>query len=469
MMMDPTSRAGETERLAAFAAGLTDDQIPQPVWDRILELFVDWSGSCLSGRGHRAIGILESYADAMGPPDGPCTVFTSGARTSPHFAAFVNGGAGHISEQDDVHNGSVFHPGAVVFPVVTALAEANGASGRDMLRAAIAGYEVGIRTGEFLGRTHYEIHHTTGTAGTLAAAAAAGSLLGLDAGTMTHALGSAGTRSAGLWEFLTDAADSKQLHAAGAAADGLMAAGLAVRGFTGARRILEGRKGLAAGTSRDADPTRLVDRLGTRWTVLETSFKYHASCRHTHPSADALLSVITAHDLAPDDIAQIEAGVSRGALDVLGPVTHPRSVHQAKFSMPLTLGLIAAHRSAALSDFADVMDDEVAWSFNDRVTMRVDAEVDGAYPSRWLGRITVTTMDGRRLTGRIDDPKGDPGNMLTRDEIDEKARRLALSGGAVRPGDIDSVMTKLWSIGDTKKVDFTTLLATPVTRLDAAE
>ena len=107
-----------------------------------------------------------------------------------------------------------------MFPPALAVAQALGRSGRDLLTAAVAGYEVGIRVGEFLGRSHYKIFHTTGTAGTIAAAVTVGRLLNLDAGQMLHALGSAGTQAAGLWEFLRDAADSKQLHTAKAAADG---------------------------------------------------------------------------------------------------------------------------------------------------------------------------------------------------------------------------------------------------------
>ena len=115
---------------------------------------------------------------------------------------------------------------------------------------------------------------------------------GLTPEQMTHAFGSAGTQSAGLWEFLREAADSKQLHTAHAAAAGLGAAYLAADGFTGASRILEGERGMAAGMSSDADPARLTDRLGTRWATAETSFKFHASCRHTHPAADALLRLM---------------------------------------------------------------------------------------------------------------------------------------------------------------------------------
>ncbi len=257
---------------------------------------------------------------AQGPGDGPSEVLIHRRGSSPLVAAAINAAASHVAEQDDVHNGSVFHPAAVVFPPALAVAQALQRSGRELLTAAVAGYEVGIRVGEFLGRSHYKVFHTTGTAGTLAAAAAAGHLLRLTPEQMTHAFGSAGTQSAGLWEFLREAADSKQLHTAHAAAAGLSAAYLAADGFTGASRILEGERGMAAGMSSDADPARLTDRLGTRWATAETSFKFHASCRHTHPAADALLQLMREQRLAASDIADVTAKVHQGAIDVLGPV-----------------------------------------------------------------------------------------------------------------------------------------------------
>lgn len=442
----------ETAQLAAFASGLRHEDIPRPVIDRAVDFFVDWVGSALSGHGQRAIAIIERFARAMGPAEGRCEVLGSPHATSPLFAALVNAAASHISEQDDVHNGSVFHPAAVVFPAALATAQHVGASGRDFIAASVAGYEVGIRVGEFLGRSHYKVFHTTGTAGTIAAAVTAGKLLRLDSERMLHAIGSAGTQAAGLWEFLRDAADSKQLHTAKAAADGLMAAFLAADGFTGARRILEGAQGMAAGMSRDADPARLVDRLGGRWAVLETSFKFHASCRHTHPAADALLQVIERHDLVPEDIRHITAHVHQGALDVLGPVTDPATVHQAKFSMPATLGLIAVHRRAGMAEFDGYLTDAPARQFLDRVAMELDAEADAAYPARWIGKVSVALRDGEVLQGRIDEPKGDPGNTLSRQEIDEKARRLAAYGKALDAEQIDALMPRLWSIAGQHRI-----------------
>ena len=436
----------ESAELARFASELTYADIPQAVVNRTVDLFVDWVGSTLSGKGHKAISILEEFASSMGPNHGPAEILTTRQMSSPFFAALVNGAASHISEQDDVHNGSVFHPAAVVFPAALAAAQQTGASGEKFITACVAGYEVGIRIGEFLGRSHYKTFHTTGTAGTFAAAAAAGQIYGLDKTDMLHAFGSAGTQSAGLWEFLRDAADSKQLHTGKSAAEGLMAAWVANKGFTGATKILEGEQGMAVGMSSDADPVKLLDGLGSRWCVLETSFKFHASCRHTHPAADALLKVILENDLAPDDIAHVTAHVHQGAIDVLGPVTNPQTVHQAKFSMPATLGLIATHRKAGLPQFAQVLEDETAISFLNRVTMELDKEVDTVYPKQWIGKVTVTTKNQGSFSGRVDEPKGDPGNTLSREELDTKARALALSGGAIENNELNSLMNTIWNI-----------------------
>jgi len=436
--------------LAAFAARLRFEDIPDPVRRRAEDLLLDWTASALAGKGARPVELVDRFARRMGPDGGPSEVLISRRRTSPLLAALVNGSASHYAEQDDVHNGSVFHPGAVVFPAALAAAQDRGVSGRELIAAVTAGYEVGIRVGEFLGRSHYKVFHTTGTAGTVAAAASAGRVLALDAGRMLHAFGSAGTQSAGLWEFLRDGADSKQLHTGKAASDGLLAAYLAEDGFTGAHRILEGPQGMAAGMSKDADPARLTDRLGDRWALAETSFKYHASCRHTHPAADALLQVVEAEDLCIDDIERVTAHVHQSAIDVLGPIVSPTSVHQAQFSMGTTLGLIAAHRRAGMQEFEDGYRDPRIAAFRERVKMSLDTEVDAAYPTRWIGKVTVETQDGRALRGRVDEPKGDPGNTLSRPELEAKAKRLAAFSGAAGDDEMQSLIDRVWGIAETR-------------------
>lgn len=441
-----------TAQLAHFAATLDAGQIPAAVMRRTEDLMLDCLASVMAGSTARPVRTIDEFCSAMGPADGPAENMVSRGRTSALFAAMANAAAAHMVEQDDVHNGSVFHPAAVVFPPAIAVAQELGRSGTELLTACVAGYEVGIRVGEFLGRSHYKIFHTTGTAGALAAAAAVGHLMRLTPEQMVDALGSAGTQAAGLWEFLRDAADSKQLHTAKAAANGLMAAWLASQGFTGAKQILEGPQGMAAGMSEDADPARLVDGLGTRWTVLETSFKYHASCRHTHPAADALLQLIETENLSIDDIESVNALVHQGAIDVLGPVVNPATVHQSKFSMGSVLGLIAQQRRAGLAEFDAALNDPAIAVFRKRVTMTLDPEVDQAYPQRWIGKVEVRTRDGRTLSARVDEPKGDPGNTLSRAEIEDKARRLGTYQNAGTAEEVETLIRRVWQLEQTETV-----------------
>jgi 2-methylcitrate dehydratase PrpD len=441
-----------TAELATFAANLRFSDIPPPVIRKIEDLLVDWFGSAVAGHGARAVESIARFVQAMGPPTGASEVIIHGTHTSPYLAAMANAAASHVAEQDDVHNGSVFHPGTVVLSPALAVAQAIGASGQQLLSAAVVGYEVGIRVGEFLGRSHYKVFHTTGTAGTLAAAATVGHLLGLNPVQMQHALGSAGTQAAGLWEFLRTAADSKQLHTAHAVGAGLMSAYLAQDGFTGAADILEGPQGMAAGMSTDADVTRLNDRLGQRWATAETSFKYHASCRHTHPAADALLQVMQQHALDPSAIARVLTHVHQGALDVLGPVVNPTTVHQSKFSMGTVLALVARFGFAGLTEFAEHFQDEATRELRERVEMVLDPEVDSAYPQRWIGKVTVTTTDGRVLHGRVDEPKGDPGNTLSRAEITAKALRLAAFSGGASATEMQKAVDRLWCVAQWPRV-----------------
>ncbi|QLG93689.1 MmgE/PrpD family protein [Pseudomonas yamanorum] len=443
-----------TQALCRFLAALDYEQLPDHVLARTEDLFLDWLASALASQGAHPIPLFERYARKMGPATGPAQIIVNGASSSAYFAALVNAASSHLVEQDDLHNSSVLHAATVVFPAVFAAAQDLGKSGRELLLASVAGYEAGIRIGEFMGRSHYRIFHTTATVGTLAAAVAVGKLLDFNEEQFINLLGSAGTQAAGLWEFLRDAADSKQLHTAKAAADGLLAAYLTADGLTGARNILEGDQGLAAGMSTDADPSKLSDRLGSLWALLETSFKFHASCRHTHPAADALLGLMQREGLSHEQIAHVETRVHQGAIDVLGRVSVPQSVHQAKFSMGTVLGLIAVHGKAGLTEFqAFALNDSNVSAFRDKVGMTLDREVDGAYPQRWLGRVVLTTVDGRVLHGAIDEPKGDPGNTLSREELADKFQRLTRFSGARTPAQSGELIQKVWDLRNAVSLD----------------
>ncbi|AGW93157.1 MULTISPECIES: MmgE/PrpD family protein [Cupriavidus] len=453
-MSQPADTTYPTRQLCDFLADLKLADVPAPVIERTKDLFLDWIASAIAGKDAPAVRKLQEFAAAMGPAQGEAEVLVDRRRTSPYFAALINGASSHVVEQDDVHNGSVLHPAAVVFPAVVAAAQAEGKTGAEMLLASIAGYEAGIRIGEFMGRSHYRVFHTTGTVGTLAAAAAVAKLYGLDAEGINQALGSAGTQAAGLWEFLRDAADSKQLHTAKAAANGLQSAWLARAGFTGAKQILEGAQGMAAGMSSDANPACLTDGLGTRWATAETSFKFFASCRHTHPAADALKAVMQREGIAADQVAGVTTHVHQGAIDVLGPVVNPTTIHQAKFSMGTVLGLVAVHGHAGLGEFEQhALQDDRVTAFRGKVEMELDDEINAAYPRQWIGRVTVKTTDGRTLAARVDVPKGDPDNTLSRPELEAKALQLGAFRHGASEAEMREIIRRVWALEQAPNVN----------------
>ena len=159
------------------------------------------------------------------------------------------------------------------------------------------------------------------------------------------------------------------------------------------------------------------------------------------------------HKLKADDIASVTAHVHQGAIDVLGPVTDPQTMHQSKFSMGFVLALIANRGRASLADFTnEALREPKLRAFHDKVTMALDPEIDQAYPKRWLGRVSVTTRDGRAFEQRIASPKGDPDNALTRAELEDKALRLAAYTGGASANEMRKVIARIWRLHDAADV-----------------
>lgn len=437
-----------TQQLAEYIVNTRYEDLPETVIAGMKSLIIDWFGSALAGKEFYPIELFRNYAKLMGPNDGSSTIFGQKEKSSPYFAAMVNGASGHVLEQDDLHNSSVFHPATVVFPALLAAGEDFQISGKDFLLAAIVGYEAGIRIGEFLGRSHYRVFHTTSTVGSISAAIAVGKMMNFDVNTMLNLIGNAATQSAGLWAFLEDAADSKQLHTAKANANGILAAYMTREGLKGATNALESLQGLAKGMSSDPNPNALIDKLGSRYASIETSFKYHASCRHTHPAGDALLALLAEESLSFEDIVSVTAYVHQAAIDVLGPVVDPKTVHQAKFSMGTVMGLLAVHGKAGLYEFEQyALVDPKVIDFRNKVKMNFDSEVDAAYPVEWQGKVEVETEDGHRYQYFLRYPKGDPENPLSKKELEEKFKQILIFSKDERLlNQSDEILQVLWNL-----------------------
>ena len=413
-----------SERLALFISDLTFDKLPPTVIEMAKLCVLDWLGSAIAGSTTRPIRIFVKVAtDLGGTPQ--ATVIPDGSKTSCHLAALVNAASSHVVETDDLHKPSVLHPAATVIPPALAVAERDGISGADLVTAIVAGYEVAIRAGEALGPSHYQFWHTTATCGVFGAATAAGKLLRLTPEQMVWALGTAGTQSAGLWEFLVEGAMSKQLHPAMAAADGLLAALLAQQGFTGATKIFEGEKGLARATSAAPDLDRLTDGLSDHpLRILENSFKAHAACYHIHSTIDAALALKSAHHLNPAEIKKIHVRLYSAALDLLEKV-QPTSPYAAKFSIPYCIATALLQDRVGLDDFHEEgIRDRTVRQLMSTVELERDAELDQVYPDKWPAIVTVETLTGKRHEIRVDYPIGDPNNPITREDLIEKFHSL---------------------------------------------
>src|SRR5262245_16784132 len=269
--------------LASFIRGCRYDSLPINVRDAAKQCLLDWLGSAMRGALEPPARIYEEVARLEGAHP-RATALPSRLKTSVTWAAQINAAASHTVEMDDLHPSSVLHPAAPIVSAAVAVGESIEANGKQLIEAIVAGYEIGIRAGEAVGRSHYALWHTTATCGTFGAAAAVALLLDLSEDQIVQTLGSAGTQAAGLWQFLEDGAMSKQLHPAHAAAAGILSAELAKRGFTAAKKIFEGPKGFLAAMSKDAAPEMLTDGLGRSYRIVTNSFKKHASRSEEHTS-----------------------------------------------------------------------------------------------------------------------------------------------------------------------------------------
>ncbi len=372
--------------------------------------------------------VLDALANTQaGQSTGPGRIIRAWGEGAGHDAgreAFRLGALTHILEADDLHRESVTHPGCVVVPAACALAGSTRADGRAFLTAVLKGFEAMCRIGAAVGPTHYRTWHNTATCGPFGSAYAAGTLLGLGPPAMVHALGNAGTQSAGLWEFIATGAMSKHLHAGRAAEAGVVAAELAAHGFTGAPSILEGPRGFFAAACPDADPEAVLRAPEAPWQLHRTSIKPWPSCRHTHPAIDAAL------ELAPqvDGLQRVEARTYRAAVDVCDN-ERPSTEYEAKFSLQHCIAAALTDKEVVFASFGTTARGRHA-DLAGQVEVASGSPYDEAYPRAWGASVRVVLGDGRVLEATREHALGDPDAPLSPRRLEAKARDLLALGGA---------------------------------------
>ena len=419
-----------SDRLARFAAGLRFEDIPSQVAGKAKLHLLDALGIGLAAqREPYARAITALVREWGGSPQ--AALWGREDHLPAAHAALANGSYVHGLDFDDTHTGSITHVSACVVPSALAAGEAAGAAGKEILAAMVVGYEVTARVGGAApGGFHAKGYHATPICGAFGAAAAAGRLLGLDAGQIANALGTVGSQASGIQEFLDDGSWAKRLHPGWAAHAGITAAQLARHGFLGPRKVFEGRFGLYATHLKEPafDAEALAGGLGERWETLRISFKPYPCCHFNHAAMDAARKLVQELGARPGEIEEIEAIVPEPGLHITGePIEHkrrPNTPYAALFSLPYCVAVSVLRGRAALEDFEeDQLGDPAILALAAKV--RCTGVASARFPQYLHGAARVRLTGGR--TAEREEPVnwGNPENPMRREDVEAKFRRNA--------------------------------------------
>jgi 2-methylcitrate dehydratase PrpD len=407
-----------TQQLAAFVTGTTE--VPDDVLHEAKRTLINVLAISISASEHPSAQALTRWVQDEDAAE-RATVIGNDARTSPSYAALVNGFLAHLQDYDDTHFPTVLHPSAPVWPAVLATAEERGTSGGDALIAFALGGEVACRLAMSVHPWHYDAGwHITGTTGVVGAAAGAGRVLGLTPEQQVAAFGLAGTQAAGVREVF--GSDGKPMHAGKAASNGVQAAQFARAGWLGSDDIVGGRRGFWAVLSPNGHSEEaLTGILGEHWELRKNGLKPYANGVVSHPIQDAVIQLRNEHGLTPDAVERIEVRVCPLVLELMNR-PEPRWGLEGKFSFQhcAAAALVdGAGHDAQFSD-AKVADPVIA-----SLRAKVSAVIDQSFPEE-RAAVTITLTDGRTVSTEVLHASGSPENPLTDATLEAKFRAITV-------------------------------------------
>lgn len=425
---------GLTKYVAQFVLNTRYEDIPPEVIALGKKSILDGFGLALAGSVAESGPISRKYVESLGVCQGKSTVIGSALKSSPRFAAFVNGVSIHADDFDDTQlavakdrvYGLLTHPTAPVLPPAFAIAELGGVSGKDLMLAYHLGVEVETKLAEASSPRHYDDgFHSTGTFGSLGSATACAKIRGYNLEQILNAYGIAAAEAGGLRENFGTM--TKPFHAGHAAENGVAAADLAALGWTAAEQILEAQRGFFHAYSGSYDPAAIKNKLGSPWTLVNpgVSLKPYPSGSLTHPAMTALLRLIEKNNITPAEVEKVDVGTNHNMPNAL--IHHkPQTGLQAKFSMEFCIAVLLLERRAVLGQFTDeyVRRPEVQEMIR-RVNFYVDPVAERAGFDKMTSLITAHLKDGRVLKDQADFAKGSPANPMTFEEATAKFRGCA--------------------------------------------
>lgn len=388
---------GFTSELARHSQTIGSNSIEEPVAAVAEQCILDWMGVALAGVDEAPAVYLRTLVqqDRARPVS---TLIGSRTGTSVRQAALSNGTSGHALDYDDVNLALQGHATAVVLPAAFAVAEGEGASGIDFVRAFVAGYEATCILGQYMGRSHYaKGFHSTATLGCVGAAVASSILLKLPLDGIVRAIGIAGTQASGLKaQFGTM---SKPLHAGKASESGVLAAYLARCGVTSREDLLEARQGFAAAMDGEGDAERAFALPQRGAHIFDNIFKFNASCLGTQGTIEALRQLQDTHGITANQVTRIEIDVERGA-DSMCNITKPTSGMEMQFSLRFAAALVLAQEDTTVP--ATFCDANARRQDLQSLASKVHVQL---MPASWpllLTTVRVFMEDGRVFANSVD-------------------------------------------------------------------
>jgi 2-methylcitrate dehydratase PrpD len=431
------------ERFAGFSTSLAFSDLPAEVVEAARFRILDVLGSALWGVHAGTAAAMRRVVEPVGGSE-QATLIGRPMRLPATQAAYLNSCASPALL--DTCRFSVTHPGIVTIPAALAVAEQQGASGRDLITAVVAGYEVLIRLGR-ASRVADRGFVPTAVWGAFASATASARLMRLDERSTCHALALAATKGAGLLEAYV-AIDSARNQFGRACQAGVLATSLAQEGVVGNLRILEGggmegTRGFFQAYNDSAVPGDILQGLGTDYGLPRVAPKMHDGCRYTNAAADAVLDLVRAHGLRADDVRCVRVRTFALALNV--SVRHPTTASEALFCLEYVVAVALLEGNVSTDKFTlERLQDPAVRTLMAKVEVALDQEIEHEYPGKLGLLLEVDTVDGRLLSSRMDFPRGEPENPMAPADCEAKFLRLASPLlGTDRAGEIVEVVSHL--------------------------
>jgi 2-methylcitrate dehydratase PrpD len=414
------------DTLAKHVVGLHYARLPPEVVARAKRCLLDTIGNMIGGRFTAKGDLINQYA-VRWSNTAEATVVGSG-KVHREAAAFANAVLARMLDLDDGHRFAFGHPAGILVSTALALGEVSGASGRDLIVALVAGYDVYAGLGKAINPSSYHERgfDATGVAGSVAVAAVAAQLYKLDEKKTKDALGIAALQAGGIIEYQNDGTMGKVLCPGWATSTGIKAADLADLGFTGPEAVFEGKKGFFQAFSNKYEASRLTEQLGEKHGILQNYFKLHACMRGLHCAVDAVLSLKEAYSLHAANVQKIRINSSSFVERLNKP--HPQTIVGAQCSLPFSVAVALKYGGVNEQSIGAGMNDAEIGAIEDRVEVVIDDKVQAYWaknPDHWAAvELEITTKDGRQLVEWVPVASGEPEKPLSWEQLQAKFSQL---------------------------------------------